>query len=60
MPQNQIITEHSIATTFIYVLIWFKKVHTNLTLVVDRGQVSAAQVAALGPRLHLLQLIPHN
>jgi len=26
----------------------------------NRGRVSAAQVAALDPRLHLLQLIPHS
>jgi len=49
MPQNKIITEQCIATTFIYALIgWkiaFKKVHTNLILV-NRGRKSAAHVAA--------------
>jgi len=34
-----------------------KQIHTNPTLM-DRGPV--AQVAALGPCMHLLQLFPHN
>ena len=37
-----------------------KQIHTNPTLIVDRGRVSAAQMASLDPRLHLLQLIHHN
>jgi len=32
----------------------------NPTLFMDQGRMSAAQVAALYARLHLLQLIPHN
>jgi len=60
MPKNKIITEHYIATTFIYTLLGFQKVQTNLTLIVGQSQVLAAQVAVLGPRLHLLQLIPHS
>ena len=59
MPQNKIITEHYITTTLIYALIG-KKVHTNLTLVVDRDQVSVECVATLDPRMHLLQIILHN
>ena len=37
-----------------------KQIHTNPIVVVDQGRVLAAQVAALGPHMHLLQLIPHN
>ena len=37
-----------------------KQIHVNPTVVVDQGQVSLAQVSALGPRMRLLQLIPHN
>ena len=36
------------------------QIHTNPTLLVDQGRVSAAQVAAMGPHMHLLQLISHN
>jgi len=34
-----------------------KQIHINLTLDVDRGRLSAAQVTALDLRLHLLHLI---
>ena len=37
-----------------------KQIHTNQTFVVDRGRISSAQVAALCPRIHLLQLITHT
>ena len=36
-----------------------KQIHANPTLAGDRGRVFAAQVAAMDPCLHLVQLILH-
>ena len=44
--------------TYQFNLYQHKQIHTDPTLFVDRGQVSAAQVAALSPLIHLMRLIP--
>ena len=45
-------------------LVLYIKINFNqryiIICVVDQGRVSAEQVAALDPRLYLLQIIPHN
>jgi len=56
-------TVHDVDLQFRPVFIYqlnYNNANKYTPIVVDRCRVSAAQVAALGPRLHLLQLISQN